>query len=249
VIAKRVLPSPLNVRVTVTLVDLDTSGTSDSGGGELVATKGAKKEVATAERQTVKAKNFDVTSDYENPQGLVKYHKLKYYKFEEDNPFIEDSDDSDEETAAQKKKKADRVASIGYRYRKWDLGNDIKLVARCEHDAVTTGSTGGEHQYINIKALNEWDSRFSGGVDWQHKVDVQPGAVLADELKHNACKLSKALNEWDSRFSGGVDWRQKLNVQPGTVLANELKHNACKLSKALNEWDSRFSGGVDRRQN
>ena len=44
------------------------------------------------------------------------------------------------------------------RYRKWDLGNDIKLVARCEHDAVMQGPNN-EMQFINIKALNEWDSK------------------------------------------------------------------------------------------
>ena len=49
-----------------------TSGTSDNGGGELGATKGAKKEVATAERQTVKAKNSDVTSDYEETAAQKK---------------------------------------------------------------------------------------------------------------------------------------------------------------------------------
>jgi len=116
------------------------------------------------------------------------------YKFEEDNPFIEDSEDSDaEENEAAKAKTADRVASVGYRYRKWDLGNDVKLVARCEHDAVIAGSGGSnsEPQYINIKALNEWDSRHAGSVDWRQKLDVQPGAVLANELKHNACKLAK----------------------------------------------------------
>merc|ERR1719355_496033 len=73
------------------------------------------------------------------------------YKFEEDNPFIEDSDDEDEEKSA---KKNDKVASVGYRYRKWDLGNGIKLVARCEHDAVTRGPSN-DLQFVNIKALNE----------------------------------------------------------------------------------------------
>ena len=110
------------------------------------------------------------------------------YKFAEENPFIEESDDSDEDSA--QKKSSDRVASVGYRYRKWDLGNNVKLVARCEHDAVTIGP-GNETLFINIKALNEWDSRFSGGIDWRQKLDVQPGAVLANELKHNACKLAK----------------------------------------------------------
>jgi len=44
---------------------------------------------------------------------------------------------------------------------------------------------------MNIKALNEWDPRFSCGVDWRQKLDVQRGAVLANELKNNSCKLAK----------------------------------------------------------
>merc|ERR1712241_1274674 len=43
----------------------------------------------------------------------------------------------------------------------------------------------------NVKALNEWDSRFSGGVDWRSRLDNQKGAVLATELKNNSCKLAK----------------------------------------------------------
>lgn len=41
------------------------------------------------------------------------------------------------------------------------------------------------------QALNEWDSKHSGGVDWRQKLDTQRGAVLANELKNNACKLAK----------------------------------------------------------
>ena len=51
--------------------------------------------------------------------------------------------------------------------------------------------TGGEIQFVNLKALNERDSRSSGGVDWRQKLDTQRGAVLANELKNNACKLAK----------------------------------------------------------
>lgn len=47
-----------------------------------------------------------------------------------------------------------------YRYRKFKLGNDIELICRCEHDAVLMGPNG-ELQFINIKTLNEWDSRVS----------------------------------------------------------------------------------------
>merc|ERR1719410_2924046 len=99
------------------------------------------------------------------------------YKFDQDNPFV----DADEEG---------EVASVGYRYRKWDLGNNLVLVCRCELDAGQQGSDG-EVQFVNLKALNEWDSRHSGGVDWRQKLDTQRGAVLANELKNNACKLAK----------------------------------------------------------
>ena len=44
---------------------------------------------------------------------------------------------------------------------------------------------------IILKHLMFWNNRYSGGVDWRQKLDVQPGAVLANELKHNACKLAK----------------------------------------------------------
>lgn len=66
---------------------------------------------------------------------------------DESNPFI-----GEEET--------EKMASVGYRYRKWDLDNGIILVARCQHDAVMHG-TAGEVQYINVKALNEWDPRVN----------------------------------------------------------------------------------------
>jgi len=99
------------------------------------------------------------------------------YKFDIDNPFV----DADEEG---------EVASVAYRYRKFDLGNDLVLVCRCELDAVQQGSNN-ETQFVNLKALNEWDSRHSGGVDWRQKLDTQRGAVLANELKNNACKLAK----------------------------------------------------------
>lgn len=47
---------------------------------------------------------------------------------------------------------------LGCRYRRWKLGDDIDLIVRCEHDGVMTGANG-EVSFINIKTLNEWDSR------------------------------------------------------------------------------------------
>jgi translation initiation factor 3 subunit D len=69
------------------------------------------------------------------------------FKFEDENPFANEDDEEE-----------GQIASVGYRYRKWDLGNDVKLVARCEHDAVAAGPNN-ERLFLNIKALNEWDSK------------------------------------------------------------------------------------------
>ena len=67
------------------------------------------------------------------------------FKFDEENPFV----DPDEES---------EVASVGYRYRKWELGNDLVLICRCEV-AAAVGSMA-DPQYMNVKALNEWDPRY-----------------------------------------------------------------------------------------
>ena len=48
-----------------------------------------------------------------------------------------------------------------FRYRHWKLGEDIDLIVRCEHDGVMTGANG-EVSFINVKTLNEWDSRVRG---------------------------------------------------------------------------------------
>lgn len=76
-------------------------------------------------------------------QQVLKHNEEKY-QFPNKNPFV-----SDDEMA---------IASVAYRYRKFDLGDSVEMVVRCEHDAVTIGPNG-EHQFMNIKALNEWDSR------------------------------------------------------------------------------------------
>ncbi|CAG5127262.1 unnamed protein product, partial [Candidula unifasciata] len=109
-------------------------------------------------------------------QQVLKMNEEKH-TFEKPNPFIQGAEGTE-------------VASVGYRYRKWELGNDIVLIARTEHDAVTYGPNN-EIQFMNVKALNEWDSRFAGGVDWRSRLDNQRGAVLATELKNNSCKLAK----------------------------------------------------------
>ena len=52
----------------------------------------------------------------------------------------------------------DRVASAGYRYRLFKLG-DYKLVARTAVDAVTVDKKTNKKSYALIRALNEWDPK------------------------------------------------------------------------------------------
>lgn len=83
----------------------------------------------------------------------------------------------------------EQAASVGYRYRKWNLGNGVNLVARCEVHGYAIKR--GEKELITAYALNEWDSKLGGGIEWRKKIDAQRGAVLATELKNNSCKLAK----------------------------------------------------------
>jgi translation initiation factor 3 subunit D len=101
----------------------------------------------------------------------------KSYSFEHPNPFV-----GEEEVGP--------IGSVGYRYRKWKLSDDLTLVARCEVEGVLPSSTSNKEQFISIKALNEYDPKV-GGLDWRQKLDTQRGAVLATELKNNSNKLAR----------------------------------------------------------
>jgi len=96
----------------------------------------------------------------------------KAYEFEEKNPFLSEGQ---------------VPASVGYKYRKWHIGNDITLIARTEVDGVTKGKNNKD-ALLTIRALNEYDLK---GTDWRKKIDSQRGAVFATELKNNSNKLGK----------------------------------------------------------
>ncbi|KAI3818730.1 hypothetical protein L1987_12546 [Smallanthus sonchifolius] len=104
-------------------------------------------------------------------QVLVRDGKM--VGFEEGNPFAGEGEE---------------VASVGYRYRRWKLDNDVSLVSRCEVQSVM--EVNGQKSFMTVNALNEFDPKYSG-VDWRRKLDTQRGAVLATELKNNANKLAK----------------------------------------------------------
>jgi translation initiation factor 3 subunit D len=85
---------------------------------------------------------------------------------------------------------------ITYRYRTWPIGAH-KLVARTEIHASIKGD-----KKVNIYALNEYDSKLTGNVEFRQKLDNQLGAVMANELKNNAAKVAK----WTAQsLMAGVD--------------------------------------------
>jgi translation initiation factor 3 subunit D len=125
------------------------------------------------------AKNLGMEAVFINhnfAQQVLKMNEERY-KFSNPNPFIQPDEENEE-------------ASVAYRYRSWDLGNNQVIVIRCEQDCVQIGPNG-EEQFVNIKAINEWNSKIGSGLDWRTKLDMQRGAVLAAELRNNGFKLAK----------------------------------------------------------
>ncbi|CAO1622575.1 unnamed protein product [Parajaminaea phylloscopi] len=94
---------------------------------------------------------------------------------------------------------AEQLASAAYKYRKFDLSSSsddpVQLYVRTELDAFVAPTAKNQPpQYINIRTLNEWDSRAQGAggaPDWRAKLDAQRGAVVANEMKNNAGKLAR----------------------------------------------------------
>ncbi|KAJ1462201.1 eukaryotic translation initiation factor 3 subunit D [Pelagophyceae sp. CCMP2097] len=134
-------------------------------------------------------------------------------KFALPNPFADASDSTS------------KPASIAYRYRMFELA-EYKIVLRTELHA-TVIKRAGDAQRMTCYALNEWDSRLSGGVDWRMKIDQQRGAVLATELKNNSCKLARwtaqsILAGADQMKLGYVSRTAKTNPYEHTILATQF---------------------------
>eukprot|EP01041_Mallomonas_annulata_P003414 gene3414-6775_t len=144
----------------------------------------------------------------------------------EPNPFFEKDVEKDTEPA-----------SVAYRYRKFKLG-DINIVARCELHGWTVKRN--EEQFMTVYAINEWDSRYSGGVEWRQKIDQQRGAVLATELKNNSGKFAKwtaqsILAGADLMKLGYVSRVAKTNAYEHQILATQfLKPTELATQIALN---------------
>ena len=85
----------------------------------------------------------------------------------------------------------------------------------------------GNEQYLNCYALNEWDSKLAGGIEWRQKIDQQKGAVLGTELKNNSCKLAKwtaqsLLSGADQMKFGYVSRASRNNPYEHQILATQF---------------------------
>ena len=50
----------------------------------------------------------------------------------------------------------------------------------------------GEKQYMSAFALNEWDSKLAGGVEWRQKIDTQVRCRAAGVVLQLSCRVSRA---------------------------------------------------------
>jgi len=121
----------------------------------------------------------------------------------------------------------DKVAPVGYKYRKWTLGDDITLVARCEVDGYST--LEGKEITLTIKALNEWEPK--AGIEWRKKLEVQRGTVITTEFNNNSFKLAK----WTIQSHlAGTDY-----IKIGFVSRNNVKDNTSHSILAIQDYSPR----------
>jgi len=148
-------------------------------------------------------------------QQILRSSKYRT-NFDNPNPFWDEEDNDGMEPA-----------SVAYRYRKFDLGDDITIVARCELHGLGKNRAKADTSKIatNISANKR-----------KKKKDINP----LDVPDGDQYMTAYALNEYDpsalpgaqpSRPGLTINWREKIDSQAGAVLASELKNNSFKLAK------------------
>lgn len=167
--------------------------------------------------------------------------KTDVYKFPEGNPFK----DNVESTPAH----------IAYRYRKWNLGGNISIVARCELEGAFKSATADAKPVpICIRALNEFfDPNARQSTDWRGKLDTQRGAVLATEVKNNAAKLARWTAEAILADADRVKFGFVSRVRPSrndmhTILGTQMyrpKDFASQIALNVNNMWGILKGIID----
>eukprot|EP01122_Echinamoeba_exundans_P001273 TRINITY_DN112_c0_g1_i3.p1 TRINITY_DN112_c0_g1~~TRINITY_DN112_c0_g1_i3.p1 ORF type:complete len:579 (-),score=167.07 TRINITY_DN112_c0_g1_i3:27-1763(-) len=143
------------------LVSVNENNNADQGD---LDENSVNSSVKLSQEATVINQNFS--------QQVLVHSKDKAFSFEEPNPFAAGESN---------------IASVAYRYRRWEFPN-FSMLVRCEVDAYRTGKDGNAN-FALVRALNEYDPKLTG--DWRKKLETQRGGVLLSEYKNNAVKLAR----------------------------------------------------------
>ncbi|CAA22586.1 translation initiation factor eIF3d [Schizosaccharomyces pombe] len=213
VIQKLALNSDANIFITDSILSLLMCSTRSVYPWDIVITHQSgklffdKREGGPFDYLTVNENAYDSPMDADNREGVnspgalsveatyinqnfcvqaLRETEEEKYKLPHPNPFYNSKEESEP------------LAAHGYIYRDVDLSLEtdekpVKLMVRTEVDGYVK-NPANDVQYISIKALNEYDPKFTnvtGSVDWRSKLESQRGAVFATEMKNNSCKLAR----------------------------------------------------------
>jgi len=151
-------------------------------------------------------------------QQILRSSSKHRTNFDLPNPFW-DAEDND----------GMEPASVAYRYRRFDLGEGVKLVARTElHGMAKKKGTGFVAPTKQAKIGRK--KKAGTASTWKPEDD----GLAADQYM-----TAYALNEYDPSYAASaparpglsINWREKIDAQAGAVLASELKNNSFKLAK------------------
>lgn len=147
-------------------------------------------------------------------QQILRSAKFRQ-NFDYPNPFWDEDDNDGMEPA-----------SVAYRYRSFDLGDDVKLVARTELHGLAKDRQKADTSKIvtNISANKKKKKKAA------NPLDVPDGDKYMTAYALNEYDPTAVANAPPAR-PGAIVWRDKIDSQAGAVLASELKNNSFKLAK------------------
>ena len=83
---------------------------------------------------------------------------------------------------------------VGYRYRLWDLEDDVKMLVRCTHDALVQSKKS--KYFASVCSINEWYPDLNQNSGWRHRLETQvcfPSSTLIVYVCVHVCTCVRAL--------------------------------------------------------
>jgi len=152
-------------------------------------------------------------------QQILRSSKYRT-NFDLPNPFWDEEDNDGMEPA-----------SVAYRYRKFDLGDGITLVARTELHGLAKDRQKADTSKIITNISANKKKKTKGGVS--NPLDVPEGDqyMTAYAINQYDTRQGNSETQLHARPGGSISWRVKIDSQARSVLASELKNNSFKLAK------------------